>query len=100
MKDVFLLVKDPENDCRDMIFHQGSHLKMRVYCLSEHEYVPNPEELQFYGDNHGELFAFETFQYDMDEPGLVIEAIRWYARYIGNTDMEILAEDPRSGTFR
>lgn len=93
--DVFLLAKDPENDCRDMIFHRGGTLRMRVYCLSDEGFIPDPDELQFYADNNGELFAFETMGYEMDDPGLIIEAIRWYARYIGNPEMEILPDDPR-----
>ncbi|MXV16238.1 hypothetical protein [Hufsiella ginkgonis] len=80
-----------------MIYHRGSNLRMRVYCLGEEQYQSNPDELQFYADNNGELLAFETWHYDMDDPGLIIEAIRWYARYIKNPGMEILADDPRAG---
>lgn len=97
MNDVFLIAKDPENDCRDMIFHRGGTLRMKVYCISETEFTANPDELQFYADNNGELLAFETDNFDIDDPGLIIEAIRWYAKYIKNPDIEILPEDPRTG---
>ncbi|MDF3078563.1 MAG: hypothetical protein K0S09_2452 [Sphingobacteriaceae bacterium] len=96
MNDVFLIAEDPENECRDIIFHRGGSLRMRVYCLSDENFVANPNELQFYADNSGELLAFETYNFDIDDPGLVIEAIRWYAKYIKNPEMEILPEDPRT----
>lgn len=96
MTDVFLLAKDPANKCRDIVYHRGSKLKIYVYCLNESLFTPNPDELQFYGDNNGEILAFETWQYETDDPGLIIEAIRWYARYIDNPGLEILADDPRS----
>jgi len=94
--DIFLLVKDVENICRDMIFHRDGTLRVGVFCPDEESFEPKPNELQFYGDNNGELLAFETRGYDMEEPGLIIEAIRWYANYLGNPEMEILAENPRS----
>jgi hypothetical protein len=93
--DVFLLAKDADDDCRDMIFHRDGTLRVSVYCLDEESFEPDPNELQFYGDNNGELLAFETLGYNMEEPGLIIQAIRWYANYVGNPEMEILAEDPR-----
>jgi hypothetical protein len=93
--DIFLLAKDTENICRDMIFHRDGTLRVCVYCLDEEPFEPNQNELQFYGDNNGELLAFETRGYNMEEPGLIIQSIRWYANYIGNPEMEILAEDPR-----
>ena len=93
--DIFLLAKDAENGCRDMIFHRDGSLRVCVYCLEEDIFELKPDELQFYGDNNGEFLAFETRGYNMEEPGLIIQAIRWYANYIGNPEMEILAEDPR-----
>lgn len=97
MNDVFLMAKDTENDCRNMIFHRGGSLRIRVYCLEDEAFIPNPDELQFYADNKGETLAFETHNFDIDDPALVIEAIRWYAKYIKNPSLEILPEDPRKG---
>lgn len=93
--DIFLLVKDVENICRDMIFQRDGTLRICIFCIDEDNFEPKVTELQFYGDNNGELLAFETRGYDMEEPGLIIEAIRWYTNYLGNPEMEILAEDPR-----
>ena len=92
---VFLLVKDPNNACADIIRHRDGSLRIRVYCLGKVNFEPEEGELQFYANDNGELLAFETSDYDGDDPLLVIEAIRWYADYIGNPKMEILAEDPR-----
>lgn len=92
---VFFLVQDSLNSCRQVIRHRDGDLRIRVYCLNHDEFEPNPDELQFYANDNGELLAFETSGYDGSDPLLVIEAIRWYADYIDNPKMEILAEDPR-----
>lgn len=94
--DVFLLAKDADNACRDIIFHRDGTLRVRVFCLDEEDFQPDPGELQFYADNNGELLAFETYGYNMEEPGLIIESIRWYANYLDNPEMDISAEDPRT----
>lgn len=94
-QSVFLLVKDSQNPCRDVIRHRDGDLRIKVFCLSRDEFEPDPAELQFYGNDQGELLAFETSHYNGDDPLLIIEAIRWYADYIENPRMEILAEDPR-----
>ncbi|WP_256012364.1 hypothetical protein [Desertivirga xinjiangensis] len=93
-QSVFLLVKDSHNPCRDVIRHRDGDLRINVFCLDKEEFEPNPSELQFYGNDHGQLLAFETSHYDGNDPLLVIEAIRWYADYIENPRMEILAENP------
>ena len=93
-QSIFLLVKDSKDDCRDVIRDRDGALRVRVYCLSKDNYDPEPSELQFYGNDNGEILAFETVGYDGSDPLLVIEAIRWYADYIDNPKMEILAEPP------
>jgi len=92
---IFLLVKDPNNPCRDIIRQRDGDLRVLVYCLEEENFEPQPHELQFYADNNGILLAFETSRGDNEDPILVIEAIRWYADYIDNPRMEILSENPR-----
>ncbi|NEU07837.1 hypothetical protein GZH53_05890 [Flavihumibacter sp. R14] len=89
---IFLLAKDPENECRDLIFHRDGTLRIKVICIDNGEYQPDPGELQLYANNQGEKLLFETIDYQPDDPALVIEAIQWYARYIGNPEMEIEAE--------
>lgn len=92
---VFLLVKDPNNPCRDIIRQRDGSLRVLVYCLDEENFEPHPGKLQFYADHNGTLLAFETSMGDEDDPISVIEAIRWYAEYIDNPRMEILSENPR-----
>ena len=92
---VFLLVKDPNDSCRDVIRERDGNLRILVYCLSSESFNAQPGELQFYGENRGAFLAFETSGYDGEDPLLIIEAIRWYADYINNPRMEILVEDPR-----
>ena len=94
-QSIFLLVKDTHNPCRDVIRHRDGSLRIKVFCLDKDTFEPDPSELQFFGSNSGQLLAFETSEYDGSDPLLVIEAIRWYADYIENPRMEILAEDPR-----
>ena len=91
---VFLLAKDPQNECRDLIFHRDSNLRVKVICLDDQEFEENQNELQLFADNNGERLLFETVEYYPEDPGIIIEAIRWYANYIGNPEMEIEAEVP------
>lgn len=93
-QSIFLLVQDSNDECRDVIRHRDGDLRIRVYCLNKDKYEPDPSELQFYANDNGEILAFETSGYDGSDPLLVIEAIRWYADYIENPKMEILAENP------
>ena len=90
---IFLLAKDPGNDCRDLIFHRDGKLRIKVVCLDNKQWESNPDELQLYANNMGEKLLFETVDFDQEEPGQVIEAIKWYANYIGNPKMEIGAEE-------
>jgi hypothetical protein len=94
-ESIFLLVKDPNNPCRDIIRQRDGGLRILVYCLDKEYFEANPDELQFYADNEGEILAFETTEYDGEDPIAIIEAIRWYADYIDNPRMEILADNPR-----
>jgi hypothetical protein len=96
MKDnVYLLVTDPNNPCRDVIRSRDTGLRIYVYCLDKEKFTPNPDEIQLYGDDHGELRAFETAGITADDALDVASAIRWYADYLDYPQMEILAEDPR-----
>jgi hypothetical protein len=89
---IFLLAKDPEEASGDIIFHRDSDLRIKVICPDHTSWKLNPDELQLYADNNGQKLAFETIDFRPDEPGLIIGAIRWYAQYIGNPELEIEAE--------
>jgi len=94
--NVFLLVKDPKDACRDIIRSRDTDLKIMVYCLNEIEFKPQPEEIQLYADDRGNPLAFETINIKAEDALDIASAIQWYARYIGYPEMEILPEDPRS----
>lgn len=94
--NVFFLVKDPKDACRDIIRSRDTDLRIRVYCLSEIDFKPHPDEIQLYADDHGDLLAFETINIKAEDALDIASAIQWYAKYIGYPEMEILPEDPRS----
>lgn len=94
-QSIFLLAKDSQHPCREIIRQRDSSLRICVYCLGKDNFEPNDDELQFYGVNNGDILCFETSGYDGTDPLVIIEAIRWYADYIQNPRMEILAEIPR-----
>jgi hypothetical protein len=96
MKDnVYLLVKDPKDPCRDVIRSRDTRLKIKVYCLDKEGFNPNSNEIQLYGDDHGSPRAFETVGITADDALDVAAAIRWYADYLKYPAMEIKPEDSR-----
>ncbi|WP_158825395.1 hypothetical protein [Mucilaginibacter lacusdianchii] len=95
--NVYLLATDPNDACRDVIHSRDTTLKVKVYCVSEENFSPNPNEIQLFGYAGKKLYAFETIDITPDDALDVIGAIQWYADYIDCPDMEILPEDPRMG---
>jgi hypothetical protein len=99
MRDnIYLLVKDPNNPCRDIIRSRDTGLKINVYCLDKEKFTPDPDEIQLYGDDHGAPLAFETVGITADDALDVASAIRWYADYLDYPEMEILPEDPNKSS--
>jgi hypothetical protein len=95
--NVFLLATDPHDPCRDVIHSRDTTLKVKVFCVTDENYTPNPNEIQLFGYAHKKLYAFETINITPDDALDVISAIEWYAEYIDYPNMEILPEDPRIG---
>lgn len=95
--NVFLLATDPNDPCRDVIHSRDTHLKVKVYCVTNEDFTPDSNEIQLFGYAHKKLYAFETINITPDDALDVISAIQWYADYIDFPDMEILPEDPRMG---
>lgn len=93
---IFLLVHDSQSPCREIIRQRDGNLRICVFNLDKDHYEPNDDELQFYGTHNDVVLVFETSGYDGTDPITVIEAIRWYADYIDDPQMEILAENPRN----
>ena len=96
-RNVFLLATDPNNPCRDVIHSRDTGLKLRVFCLDKESFHPHSGEIQLYGSGDGKLFAFETISVTSEDALDVMEAIQWYADYVGCPEMEILPDDPRPG---
>lgn len=92
--EIFFLLKDPEDDCEDVIRMRDSVLRIRVYCLNNFNYVEPAGKLVFYANNKGELLAFESTD-DKFDFYKILDAIRWYSQYLDNPTMEIQATDPR-----
>lgn len=93
--NVFLLVTDPNNACRDVIRSRDTDLRIKVYCLDKEAFEPDPDEIQFYGEYEGTPLAFETDNITAEDALDITEAIHWYAGYLGCPEMEILLDDPR-----
>jgi len=97
-RNVYLLATDPKNPCRDVIHSRDTNLKIRVFCLSDEEFIADENEIQLFGYAHHKFYAFETIKIAADDALDVVGAIQWYADYIDYPQMEILPEDPRQGT--
>jgi len=93
--NVFLLATDPNDPCRDVIHSRDTTLKVKVYCVTEEDFTPDPNEIQLFGYAEQKLYAFETINITPDDALDVISAIQWYADYIDFPNMEILPDDPR-----
>jgi len=79
----------------EVIFSRDTGLKVKVYNLSEMAFTANDNEIQLYAYYDKDLLAFETIDITPEDAMDVILAIKWYARYLEYTDMEILPDDPR-----
>lgn len=92
--NVYLLVTDPNNACRDVIRSRDTALRIKVYCLDKEPFTADPDEIQLYGEYEGNRLAFETNGITAEDAVDVASAIRWYAQYLDYPEMEILAEEP------
>ena len=95
--NIYLLATDPNNPCRDVIHSRDTHLKIRVFCITEESFSPDSNEIQLYGYAENKLYAFETINIIAEDALDVVSAIQWYAEYIDCPEMEILPDDPRPG---
>jgi hypothetical protein len=95
--DVYLLLTGSNHRSPDVIYSRNSDLKIKVYCLSRMNYTQQANEIQLYSYHKGALLVFETIDIVAEDALDMIQAIRWYANYVGNPEMEILPDDPRVG---
>ena len=95
--NVYLLATDPKDPCRDVIHSRDTKLKVKVFCVTNEDFVADNNEVQLYGFAKDKLYAFETIDIAPDDALDIVSAIQWYAKYIQFPEMEILPEDPRLG---
>jgi len=98
--NVYLLVTDPNNACRDVIRSRDTALRIKVFCLDKEPFTADPDEIQLYGEYEGSRLAFETDGITAEDAVDMASAIRWYAHYLDYPEMEILAEEPEGKTRR
>lgn len=96
--NVYLLVTDPNNACRDVIRSRDTALRIKVYCLDKEPFTPDPNEVQLYGCCQDTMLAFETDRVTAEDAIDMSEAIHWYAQYLGCPEMEIMVEKPKDKT--
>lgn len=73
----------------DIIGYWDEDIRIRVVRLTRNMFSPLPNEVQFYGDDHGVPLAFETIDYDNEDEALILDAIRWYADFLNYPQMKI-----------
>lgn len=76
-------------DHKDIIGFWGKKLRIRVSQTSSIKPHTNEDEIHYYGSINSINFFFETENYNNEERGLIIRAIRWYAIYISHPLMKI-----------
>ncbi|WP_256013653.1 hypothetical protein [Desertivirga xinjiangensis] len=79
---------------RDVILERETNLKIQVFNQSDELFVPNGKEVHFFGDNFGEVLAFETIGYQHESEAFILSAIKWYADYLGFSKMKIYRNNP------
>ena len=79
---------------RDIICERSINLRIQVFNQKNELFKPNKSEVHFYGDNYGEILAFETIGYQNQSEALIKDAINWYAVYLGFPEMKIYSVNP------
>lgn len=93
--NVYMLLTRSSQQSNEIIYSRDTDLRVRVYNLAEMAFTANDSEIQLYAYFDKDLLAFETIDITPEDAMDVILAIKWYARYVEYSDMEILPDDPR-----
>ncbi|HEY1010268.1 MAG: hypothetical protein ACO1NS_06685 [Daejeonella sp.] len=97
MKDKeFYLSAEIKYNCLDVIKMWGTDFELKVYSLTDTDYIVAENCIELYGNGHPGLYAFEVSLDDELSYAYMDDAIRWYAGHIEKPDMEILRTDPRT----
>ncbi|NCD69756.1 hypothetical protein [Mucilaginibacter agri] len=79
----------------DIIYAQGSGLRIRVCRLNGYSWIPTPREVQLYCLIGDEMLAFETIAIKPDDARDMAGAVRWYATYHGSDETLIYTQQPQ-----
>jgi hypothetical protein len=93
-KMAFICLQNPHYPFRDIIYHQESKFKVQVYNMQHEHFVPNANEVHFFGDDHGDELAFETVSYNNQSERFIKAAIAWYSLYIAYPEMKVYRKNP------
>ncbi|MEJ7780489.1 MAG: hypothetical protein WKF68_12970 [Daejeonella sp.] len=97
MKDKeFYLSAEIKYNCLDIVKMWGTDFELKVYSLTDTDYVVAENSIEQYGQCDPDLYAFEISLDDELSYDYMSDAVLWYAEHIGKPDMEILRTDPRS----
>ena len=97
MEDMeFYLSAEIKYNCLDIVKMWGTDFELKVYSLTDTDYIVAENCLEQYGQCDSDLYAFEVSLDDEFSYDYMSKAIRWYAQHIGKPDMEILRTDPRT----
>lgn len=96
MKDKeFYLSAEIKYNCLDIVKMWGTDFELKVYSLTDTDYVVAENCIEQYGNANPGLYAFEVSLDDELSYDYMNDSITWYAAHIGKPDMEILRTDPR-----
>lgn len=79
---------------RDIIYNKTTGCKIQVFNQREELFLPEKNEVHFFGDNFGDVLAFETIGYQNESEAFIRAAIEWYAEYLGCPKMKIYRNNP------
>ena len=81
------------NPKRDIIINTSKNLSIEVFAMFD-EFLFDPEEIQYYGDDHGDPLIFQTVGYSGQQTLDIELSILWYAaNLLDYPDMELRTEE-------
>jgi len=79
---------------RDLIVNAKRNLLIEVFFESRDRFVLEPDEIQYYGDDHGDRLIFQTIGYKGDNLSDIELSIMWYAAiHLDYPEMQLLTKD-------
>ena len=76
----YVLLPSTDNSCAEIILSKVTDTKIKVCPLQKMDFIPDPNEIQLYGENKGESIAFQTDGLSVRNGLDMFMAVKWYAR--------------------